>query len=76
MIKCAVKYVVKLKNCQIGTKMDVVVDIDSLITIVVSGKRCGKICGESCGKIKTLLDFSKNWFGSRYWPPNYSSGLW
>ena len=27
---------------------------------------CGKICGNICGKIEKLLDWNKNWCGSRY----------
>ena len=27
---------------------------------------CGKICGNMCGKIEKLLDWNKNWCGSRY----------
>ena len=41
-----VKFVVKLKNCWIGTKIGVVEDIDTPIMIVVCGKICGKICGK------------------------------
>ena len=37
---------------------------------------CGKICGNMCGKIEKLSDWNKNWCGSRYWLPNYDSGLW
>ena len=37
MVTCVVKCVVKLKNCQIGTKIGVVVDIDSPTMIVVCG---------------------------------------
>ena len=35
VVKCVVKFVVKLKNCQIGTKIGVVVDIDPTIMIMV-----------------------------------------
>ena len=34
-----VKFAVKLKHCQIGTKFVVVVDIDSQIMIVACGSR-------------------------------------
>ena len=41
-------------------------------------KRCGRgvaivvvVCGEMCGKIEKLLDWNKNWCGSRY---DYDSG--
>ena len=37
VITCVVKCVVNLKNCRIGTKIGVVVDIDSPIMIVVCG---------------------------------------
>ena len=37
VVTCVVKCVVKLKNCRIGTKIGVVVDIDTPIMIVVSG---------------------------------------
>ena len=42
MVKCVakksvLKCVVKLKNCWIGTKIGVVVDIDLMIMIVVCG---------------------------------------
>ena len=36
IIKFVVKYVVKLKNCWIGTKIGVVVDMDPVIMIVVT----------------------------------------
>ena len=65
-----VKFVVKLKNCWIGTKIGVVVEY--WLPNYDSGKMCGKICG----KIEKLLDWNKNWCGSRYWHPNYDSGLW
>ena len=50
MVKFVVKYVLKMcgkicgkiENCWIGTKIGVVVDIDTPIIIVVSGKICGK----------------------------------
>ena len=29
------------------------------------------VCGEMCGKIEKLLDWNKNWCGSRY---DYDSG--
>ena len=56
-----VKCVVKLKNCQIGTKIGVVVDMDLMIMIVVTKRqaKCGKICGKMCGKI----DFF--WIGTK-----------
>ena len=38
MVKC----VVKLKNCQIGTKIGVVVDMDPVIMIVVTKRQKGK----------------------------------
>ena len=38
MVKC----VVKLKNCQIGTKIGVVVDVDPVIMIVVTKRQKGK----------------------------------
>ena len=37
VVKCVVKFVVKLKNCWIGTKIGVVVDIDTPIMIGVCG---------------------------------------
>ena len=37
------------------------------------GKMCGKICGKMCGKIEKLLDWNKNWCGSRYGPCDYDS---
>ena len=37
VVQCVVKFVVKLKNCQTGTKISVVVDIYPLIMIVVCG---------------------------------------
>ena len=42
MVKFVVTCVVKLKNCRIGTKIGVVVDIDTPIMIMVCGKICGK----------------------------------
>ena len=39
MVKCVVKFVVKLKNCWIGTKIGVVVDMDPVIMIVVKKKK-------------------------------------
>ena len=33
------------------------------IVVVVCGK---KICGKMCSKIEKLLDWNKNWCGSRY----------
>ena len=32
------------KNCWIGTKIGVIVDMDPLMMIVVCGKICGKMC--------------------------------
>ena len=43
-----VKFVVKLKKCQIGTKLGVVVDIDPPIMIVV--------CGSSFWREKNLVN--------------------
>ena len=37
VVKCVVKFVVKLKHCWIGTKIAVVVDIDSPFMVVVCG---------------------------------------
>ena len=48
VVKCVVKFVVKFKHCLIETKIGVVVDIDSPITIVV----CGKIYGNIYSKKK------------------------
>ena len=60
VVKCVLKFVVKFKHCQIETKIGVVVDIDSPITIVVCGKIYGKICSKIvvkiCGKIEQMLD--------------------
>ena len=36
------------------------------IVVVVCGKICGNMCGKMCGKIEELLDWNKNWCGSRY----------
>ena len=36
------------------------------IVVVVCGKMCGNMCGKMCGKILKLLDWNKNWCGSRY----------
>ena len=36
------------------------------IVVVVCGKICGNICGKMCSKIEKLLDWNKNWCGSRY----------
>ena len=36
-LNCVVKLLVKLKQCQIGTKNGVLVDIDPLIMVVVCG---------------------------------------
>ena len=49
--------------------------------VVVCGKICGKISGKKCVvkfvvKLNKLLDWNKNWCGSRYLHPNYDSGLW
>ena len=35
VVKCVVKFVVKLKHCWIGTKISVVVGIDYLIMVAV-----------------------------------------
>ena len=40
--KCVVKCVIKLKNCWIGTKIGVVVDMDPMIMIVVTKIQKGK----------------------------------
>ena len=32
------------------------------------------VCGKICGKIEKLLDWNKNWCGSRYGPCDYDSG--
>ena len=37
--KIVVKFVVKLKDCQIGTKIGVVVDMDPVIMIVVTKRQ-------------------------------------
>ena len=50
-----VKCVVKLKHCQIGTKISVVVDIDSPIMVVVCGKMCGQMCGKKNAKNCLIL---------------------
>ena len=42
LVKCVVKFVIKLKKYWIGTKIGVVVDMDPPIMIVVCGKICGK----------------------------------
>ena len=64
----------------VGKKIGLVVDIDSAIMVKVCGKICSKICGKIsgkiCGQIEKLLDWNRNLCGSRYWPPNYDSGLW
>ena len=39
------------------------VDNDPLICVVV------------CGKMETLSDWNTHLCGSRYWPPDYGSGL-
>ena len=39
VVKCVVKCVVKLKNCWIGTKIGVVVDMDPMIMIVVTKRQ-------------------------------------
>ena len=66
VVKCVVKFVVKFKHCLIETKLGVVVDIDSPITIVVCGKIYGKIYSKKnsqmCGKIEKMLDWNKNWW--------------
>ena len=36
------------------------------IVVVVFGKNCGNMCSKMCGKIEKLLDWNKNWCGSRY----------
>ena len=36
------------------------------IVVVVCGKFCGNMCGKMCGKIEKLLNWNKNWCGSRY----------
>ena len=55
-----VKFVVKLKNCQIGTKIGVVVDMDyPIMTTAV----CGKMCGKIYSKIEKLLDWNKGAMG-------------
>ena len=46
MVKC----VVKLKNCQIGTKIGVVVDMDPVIMIVVTKRQKGKKTKKKKGK--------------------------
>ena len=51
-----VTFVVKLNKCWIGTKIGVVVDIDTPIMLVV----CGKFFGKNCGEIEKLLDYKKN----------------
>ena len=33
---------------------------------MVCGKNCGNMCSKMCGKIEKLLDWNKNWCGSRY----------
>ena len=53
------KFDIKLKNCHIGEKICVVVDIDTPIMIVVYAK----ICGKNYGKIEKLSDWNKNWCG-------------
>ena len=45
-----VKFIVKLKHCQIGIKIGVVVGIISTIMVV----DCDKIWGNICGKIVKL----------------------
>ena len=42
--------------------------------IMVVGGNSGKICGKICGKIEKLLDWNRNWGGSRYGPHDYDSG--
>ena len=37
VVKFMVKFVVKFKHCQIGTKIGMVVDFDYLIMVVVCG---------------------------------------
>ena len=46
-----IKFEVNLKHCWIGTTNGVIVDIDSLITVVVCGKMCGEFCGKCCAKM-------------------------
>ena len=36
------------------------------IVVVVCGKICGNMCSKMCGKLLKLLDWNKNWCGSRY----------
>ena len=31
------------------------------------------VCGKMCGKLEKLLDWNKNWCGSRYGPHDYDS---
>ena len=56
---------VKLKHCQTGTKLGVVVDIDSQIMVIVDivVVVCGKMCGKICGKIEKLSVSNKTWCG-------------
>ena len=42
VVKFVVKCVIKLKNCWIGTKIGVVVDMDPVIMIVVTKRQKGK----------------------------------
>ena len=37
-----------------------------IISIYVTTVVCGKMFGKMCGKIETLLDWNKNWCGSKY----------
>ena len=55
VVKCVVKFLVKFKHCLIETKIGVVVDIDSPITIVV----CGKIYGNIYSKKKIVKCVAK-----------------
>ena len=50
MVKYVVKCVVKFKNCQIGTKIGVVVDMDPVIMIVVTKRQKGKMTKRQKGK--------------------------